>query len=609
MSYWARTAAEIAASVTPVNYQYAPGSLYRYGAKGGAGRVADAVISSSVLTSASGGFKGAVAGMVAVVVDGGASRIGGRPAALITTILSVQSNNQITLSAPVVQPGTITMTGTLNSNTSVTSTSVNPITAGVGLTRTWTITGTNIAANTTVSATTSNSLTLSQFATGSGAWSLTLTAPIEVCFGFDDATPINNALSLPYAISDVTDAFLMTQPIVQNGTGCNTVHMPSSLIMFAIGNNTQDCVSLAGLDRGNGVGYLVGLRYLPFQFEFGEIDCCNTGRAGVALGPSYYSSVRGRLTNVFRSALEEFFLAGNNWQEGNVVDINCGRVGHHFHHKVTKSAGSYQTLGAYRIMGRQCGLNSVYLGINAATQPDQLGGGIRLYTAGGSASDGGMSQCTWGAVGFCELDAERVVALSLGSDVCNSAVTMVDAGGTYVIEGAPAAVFSNIYRSLNFMNMVIEDVSETSDVRGGYQYYAMANTVTQSCTVLGSSAGPWGQAYANPLMLNNADNFIRWPQRLSYSGYWQLPADGTSTYNIPVMIGGNGGNSTSLQFSGPIGINGNAPPAQSAGWGSPVGAAVISNYNITDAGGANSNTNKALAEIIAILKAQGLLAT
>lgn len=61
--------------------------------------------------------------------------------------------------------------------------------------------------------------------------------------------------------------------------------------------------------------------------------------------------------------------------------------------------------------------------------------------------------------------------------------------------------------------------------------------------------------------------------------------------------------------SGGIGLYGVSPPgAQSTGWGSPVGAAVINNYNITDAGGANSNTNKALAEVIVILKNIGLVA-
>lgn len=60
--------------------------------------------------------------------------------------------------------------------------------------------------------------------------------------------------------------------------------------------------------------------------------------------------------------------------------------------------------------------------------------------------------------------------------------------------------------------------------------------------------------------------------------------------------------------AGQVGINGATAQASLAGWGTPVGNAVINNYNITDAGGANSNTNKAVAQILVTLKAFGLLA-
>lgn len=545
----ARTASEIAKGITPSNLFFPPGSLYRYGAKGGAARIADGVLaSSSVITSASGGFAGAIAGMVCVVVDGGASRVGGRPAPFITTILSVQSANQITLNGTVTQPGTVTMNGTLNATVNVTSTSVNPITAGVGLTRIWAVSGTNIPANTTVSSTSASTLVLNQAASGSGVSALTLTAPLyEVCFGFDDSVAIQNALNLPYPITDVKDNFLTTQPLTVATTGgiagCQNISLPSALIIFAIANNTPHCLTAKGLDRTNNVRYFNGIRYLPFKAEFGEVDCCNTGLAGVSFGPAYNSILRIlRLTNTFRSALEEFFLTDNSWQEGNYVDINCGLVGHHFHHKVTKSNGSYQTLGAYKILGRSPGLNSVFLGINAGTQPDQLGGAIRLYTAGGSsAGDGGMAQNTWGGQSFCEMDGQRSTALSFGSDICNSAVTFVDASANYVIEGAASAFFSNIYRSNVFSNMVIEDITQVSDTRGGFQYYAMANTITQSTTVLSSSAGPWGQTYANGLMFNGPDNLIRWPQRLSFSGLQIVPNSSGSSTALPIIAGGSNG--------------------------------------------------------------------
>lgn len=64
--------------------------------------------------------------------------------------------------------------------------------------------------------------------------------------------------------------------------------------------------------------------------------------------------------------------------------------------------------------------------------------------------------------------------------------------------------------------------------------------------------------------------------------------------------------SLTAKFNGAVAVNGNAPSAQLTGWGTPVGGAVIASYNITDAGGANSNTNKVVAQILATLKSFGL---
>ena len=67
--------------------------------------------------------------------------------------------------------------------------------------------------------------------------------------------------------------------------------------------------------------------------------------------------------------------------------------------------------------------------------------------------------------------------------------------------------------------------------------------------------------------------------------------------------------SNNALFTNAISVNGATPPLQVTGWGTPVGSAVINNYNITDAGGANSNTNKAVAQIIKDLKALGFYGT
>jgi hypothetical protein len=63
----------------------------------------------------------------------------------------------------------------------------------------------------------------------------------------------------------------------------------------------------------------------------------------------------------------------------------------------------------------------------------------------------------------------------------------------------------------------------------------------------------------------------------------------------------------SVKFGGNVGVNGNAPPAQSTGWGTPTSPAVVNNFSGSAA--TNAQVLSALAEIITVLKAFGLLGT
>jgi hypothetical protein len=93
------------------------------------------------------------------------------------------------------------------------------------------------------------------------------------------------------------------------------------------------------------------------------------------------------------------------------------------------------------------------------------------------------------------------------------------------------------------------------------------------------------------------------------NGNIQLPPQNGSATGFAEAAYLFGDNRYGIKTYGALGVNGNAPPAQVTGFGTPVGGAVINNYNITDAGGANSNTNKCVAEILTILKAVGFIGT
>jgi len=148
------------------------------------------------------------------------------------------------------------------------------------------------------------------------------------------------------------------------------------------------------------------------------------------------------------------------------------------------------------------------------------------------------------------------------------------------------------------------------------------NSPTSAAVALtvNSISGSSGLVVQGPTTGTNT-NFVIQDTAASYQLYFQN--DITNTANV---IGSSGsanralnikiGNTTAIGISaagavtmaGTLGINGAAGTTAVAGWGTPVGNAVIANYNITDIGGANSNTNKAVAYIILALKNFGLFA-
>jgi hypothetical protein len=61
-----------------------------------------------------------------------------------------------------------------------------------------------------------------------------------------------------------------------------------------------------------------------------------------------------------------------------------------------------------------------------------------------------------------------------------------------------------------------------------------------------------------------------------------------------------------VKFSGPLGVNGASPPAQSTGWGTPTGGSVQNNYT-AGVSATLLSTSDAVAQIITVLKQVGIL--
>lgn len=86
---------------------------------------------------------------------------------------------------------------------------------------------------------------------------------------------------------------------------------------------------------------------------------------------------------------------------------------------------------------------------------------------------------------------------------------------------------------------------------------------------------------------------------------YRLINDAQSVVNNWMTVTRTGAATASVGLIGPLGINGASPPAQSTGWGTPTGAAVISNF--PGASATTAQCAQVLAELISILKGAGFL--
>jgi hypothetical protein len=177
----------------------------------------------------------------------------------------------------------------------------------------------------------------------------------------------------------------------------------------------------------------------------------------------------------------------------------------------------------------------------------------------------------------------------VSSEIIVAGVTPSGFNGTYQV----TAVTSN---SVSYANSTAGPQTVAGTVQctwvGTYSAEAALFTNTSNdLEVRGSTVKIW----------TRGDNVIPEVQELkgfdSIVNTWQIGAGAANTDTKAA---------SSRVLSCPLGVNGNAAPAQVTGFGTPVGYAVINNYNITDAGGSNSNTNKAVAQIIKDLKAFGI---
>jgi hypothetical protein len=234
------------------------------------------------------------------------------------------------------------------------------------------------------------------------------------------------------------------------------------------------------------------------------------------------------------------------------------------------------------------------------------GAGIGTVTSIGSSTltIGGTS-----AVPTVNLSSTQVTDIAAGGTALQSVTTTdsIQGAGT---SGSPVELVGD---SATPGNSYFYGTN-SSGVKGWYASSAAANPSSKvglsavngsATTFMRSDAAPqldqaisptWtsNHAFSAEIIVNSTCYFVG----NSANGYRFNNA--ANTVNLLVLA--DNGNAS---FSGPIGVNGASPPAQSTGWGTPTGGSVQNNF----AGGSASlaTTSAAVAQIIAVLKAAGFL--
>lgn len=157
--------------------------------------------------------------------------------------------------------------------------------------------------------------------------------------------------------------------------------------------------------------------------------------------------------------------------------------------------------------------------------------------------------------------------------------------------GTPVAITSPVQNAIAITGAAGLNSQVVNSAVANFSAYFKANVLTYAGAVFGVNdtgsldangipAGGWGVGTPNGINFN-------------------IGIGGATKVTVASTTG-----ATSL--TGPLGVNGAAPPAQVTGWGTPTGASVVTNF--PGAGPATlAQCSNAIAELITILKSYGLI--
>lgn len=308
----------------------------------------------------------------------------------------------------------------------------------------------------------------------------------------DDASAITKALAaagLGGRVKLVPGKTYLCTSTITVGGGATIAHELScdgrATLKFNITGHTTDGVVLQGYNQNT----IYGRTFWPVYLKGMDINMQNTGRDGWLLKETDHGVIEDvAVIQPYRNA-HALTPSANTWIENcRFKNILASKCGHHAWYFGILNSNSYINDNTFENCEvRGVGINSVALGINAGTQPKQLGAAI--YAISFDTVNGLMDGQTW--IQFAA-DCGSSYAVANSSQPNPNAIMFADGQTAHVIEGAGVASAKREFDRWAFYGSCrIEDTASGGFTTGFTVNVDTTNVIVHGLEIGLLSGGTW----------------------------------------------------------------------------------------------------------------------
>lgn len=427
---------------------------------------------------------------------------------------------------------------------------------------------------------------------------------------------------------------------LQFNFGTSTADCPQVGLLLSKGTFTQSQYAISSITKASSAIVTVSTVSVSNPFGIGETLIFAgvggmtqiNGLTGAVTSTGGTSGAWTATVNINSTSFSTYTSGGTVGPPAAIIFSGIGQ----FQRCIFNAYGSYNV---YDICAEQIDFNNcVFLGLSATTIPVVLS---RINTANITSPNFTVTSQHDSMTTISFSGSESTIS-SMGSGA-NYPSVLFDIGASSGIAGInfyetyfPCTGATSIVLADNGLSgSILQNISannmesEQNGSSGTQQVAVFSAGSTRHINLHGYSAFPAGTAQTVPLIVFGNPTFgsnINWNGNVTQSNPTHIisapmgcagcifQVDGNaSTVSVAagsqcLIMGADAtlGNLGTIGYTGGIGLFGNTPPGQSAGWGSPTGGTVIANFPGTTA--TLVQTSEVVAELIVLLKALGLLA-